>query len=90
MHDPLNPPSVLLFDVNETLLDIEPLQKSVADVLLDDDAAKLWFTTMPQYSLVMTVNDQYASFGDIGVAVLQMLARNRDVVLKVEGMRSIP
>ena len=89
MHDPLTPPRVLLFDVNETLLDIEPLHRAVADVLLDDDAAKLWFTTMLQYSLVMTVSDQYASFGDIGAAVLQMLARNRDVVLKAEDAKQV-
>ena len=89
MHDSLTPPRVLLFDVNETLLDIEPLQKAVADVLLDDDAAKLWFTTMLQYSLVMTVSDQYASFGDIGAAVLQMLARNRDVVLKAKDAKQV-
>jgi len=89
MHDPLTPPRVLLFDVNETLLDIEPLHKAVAEVLLDDDAAKLWFTTMLQYSLVMTVSDQYASFGDIGAAVLQMLARNRDVVVKAEDAKQV-
>ena len=84
MNDVSMPPSVLLFDVNETLLDIKPLQKAVAEVLMSEDAAKLWFTTMLQYSLVMTVSHQYASFGDVGAAVLQMLARNRDVVLKVE------
>jgi len=87
--DPLIPPRVLLFDVNETLLDLEPLQKAVADVLLDDDAGKLWFTTMLQYSLVMTVSGQYASFGDIGAAVLQTLARNRDVVVKAEDARQV-
>ena len=37
---------------------------------------------MLQYSLVMTVSDQYASFGDIGAAVLQMLVRSRDIALK--------
>ncbi len=89
MHAPLTPPRVLLFDVNETLLDIEPLLNAVADVLLGNDAAKLWFTTMLQYSLVMTVSDQYASFGDIGAAVLQMLARNRDIVLKAEDAKQV-
>jgi len=89
MHDPLTPPSVLLFDVNETLLDIKPLQRAVEDVLLDDDAAKLWFTTMLQYSRVMTVSDEYASCGDSGAAVLQMRARNRDVVLKVEDAKQV-
>ena len=61
MHDYSIRPLVVLFDVNETLLDIKPLQIAVTDVLLDEGAAKLWFTTMLQYSLVMTVSDQYAS-----------------------------
>ena len=89
MGDSLTLPSVLLFDVNETLLDIEPLQKAVGEVLLDNDAATLWFTTMLQYSLVMTVSDQYASFGDIGAAVLQMLARNRNIVLKPDDAKQV-
>jgi len=34
MHNPLTPTCVLLFDVNETLLDFESLKKVVVDVLL--------------------------------------------------------
>lgn len=74
-------PLVLLFDVNETLLDLAPLKQKVGDILLDPHAASLWFTTMLQYSLVMTVSEQYVPFGDIGAATLQMLARNYDMVL---------
>jgi 2-haloacid dehalogenase len=74
-------PLVLLFDVNETLLDMAPLKQRVGDILLDPHAASLWFTTMLQYSLVMTVSEQYAPFGDIGAATLQMLARKYDMVL---------
>ncbi len=74
-------PAVLLFDVNETLLDLHPLKESINNVLLDSDGATLWFTTMLQYSLVMTVSDQYAPFPEIGMATLQMLAKNREVVL---------
>lgn len=69
MDDPLTRPRVLLFDVTETLLDIEPLQETVTDVLVDDDAPKLGFTTMLQYSLVMTVGGRHASYGDMGAAV---------------------
>ena len=50
----------MLLNVKETLLDIKPMQKAVADVLLDEGAAKLWFT-MLQYSLVKAVSDHYAS-----------------------------
>ncbi len=89
MHDGSIRPRVILFDVNETLLDIKPLQKAVAAVLRDEAAAKLWFTTMLQYSLVMTVSDQYASFGEIGAAALQMLARDRDITLTVDDAKQV-
>lgn len=81
-------PLVLLFDVNETLLDTAPLKQKVGDILLDPRAAQLWFTTMLQYSLVMTVSDQYTGFPDIGAATLQMLARNSDIALSLDDAKS--
>ena len=74
-------PSVLLFDVNETLLDLAPVKENVDAVLIENGAWRLWFTTMLHYSLVTTVANRHAPLLDIGVATLQMLARNRDVVL---------
>lgn len=74
-------PLVLLFDVNETLLDLTPLTESITNVLLDERAPKLWFTTMLQYSLVMSVSGQHAPFSKIGAAVLEMVAKNYDVAL---------
>lgn len=74
-------PAVLLFDVNETLLNLQPLEESIDAVLLENGASRLWFTTMLQYSLVMTVSGQYQALGEIGAATLQMMARNREVVL---------
>lgn len=81
-------PLVLLFDVNETLLDMAPLKQKVGDILLDPHAGSLWFTTMLQYSLVMTVSEQYAPFGDIGAATLQMLARKYDMVLEPDDAKA--
>lgn len=81
MHPVISKPKVLFFDVNETLLDIAPLKERVGDILLDARASELWFATMLHYSLAMTVSGQYAAFADIGAAVLQMMARNSDVVL---------
>ena len=51
MTDPLRRPSVIFFDVNETLLDLSPLQQSLAEVLGGrDDLLPLWFATTLQYS----------------------------------------
>ena len=52
---------------------------------------------MLQYSLVMTVSDEYASLADIGVATLQMLGKNYNVAIStaeahdiVGMMRTLP
>ncbi|MBK4737276.1 haloacid dehalogenase type II [Noviherbaspirillum sp. DKR-6] len=90
-------PKVLLFDVNETLLDIGPLATDINAVLGDKLAAKLWFASMLQHSMVMTVSQQHAALPDIGAAVLQMLAKNANTELSsadakkmLEPMRRLP
>lgn len=74
-------PAVLFFDVNETLLDLSPLETSIRAVLPGPDSPKLWFSTMLHYSLVMTVAGRKALLPDIGVAALRMLADGRGIVL---------
>lgn len=90
-------PKVLLFDVNETLVDIAPLKAKVGEALLDPRAADLWFATMLQYSLATTVSGQYFAFPDIGAAVLRMLATRSDVAIGqddakqlLSAMKSLP
>jgi 2-haloacid dehalogenase len=77
------------FDVNETLLDLSRLKQRIDEVLLTKGAATLWFTTMLQHSLVMTVSDQYTALSDIGVATLKMIAKNHDVALADSEARDI-
>ncbi|WP_299782380.1 haloacid dehalogenase type II [uncultured Formosa sp.] len=92
-------PKVLFFDVNETLLDLTTMKKSVGDALGGrPDLLPLWFTTMLQYSLVTTVGRQYNDFGIIGVAALQMVAANNGITISesdaktaiLTPLRSIP
>jgi len=81
-------PKVLFFDVNETLLDLTVMKKSVGDALGGrSDLLSLWFTTMLQYSLVNTVGRQYEAFGIIGAAALQMVAANHGITLTEEEAR---
>lgn len=75
-------PKVIFFDVNETLLDLEPVKKTVGEALGGrSDLVPLWFTTMLQYSLVTTVADRYSDFGEIAVACLYMVAGNHGIEL---------
>ncbi|AFC26297.1 haloacid dehalogenase type II [Saprospira grandis] len=80
-----NRPKVLFFDVNETLLDLTAMRKNVAKALNNrEDLLPLWFTTMLQYSLVMTSARQYQDFGIIGAAALQMVAANQGITISAE------
>jgi 2-haloacid dehalogenase len=77
-----NLPAILFFDVNETLLDLEPVKRSVSQTLGNrPELVPLWFTNLLQYSLVVTVSDQFRDFGSLGVATLRMLAESRDITL---------
>ncbi len=80
-----NRPKLLIFDVNETLLDLKPLVKSVAKALGGkEELVELWFTTMLQYSLVETTSGSYREFGEIGAAVMTMVARNHGIGLSMD------
>lgn len=78
-------PKVLFFDVNETLLDLQPVKSSITKILGGKpELATLWFTTMLQYSLVVSASNQYKDFGVIGVAVLLMVAKNNNIDITEE------
>lgn len=69
-------PSVILFDVNETLLDMTPLKKKVNSLLKSKRGFKLWFTMLLHYSLVDNCTDQYHNLPVIGNATLKMAAKS--------------
>ena len=85
MKTKLPAPKVLIFDVNETLLDLAPLKKSVGEALGGrEDLLPLWFSTMLHYSLVETLSDNYHSFGEIGTAALMMVAETRGIEMEYD------
>lgn len=71
----LNRPQLLIFDVNETMLDLSKLQQAVNQEFKSETAFKQWFALLLQYSLVDTVTGNYHNFGQIGDAALDMLAQ---------------
>lgn len=81
-------PEVILFDVNETLLDLTLVKESVGKALGGrPELAPLWFTTMLHHSLVTTLADRYSNFGDIGAACLRMMAMNHGIALDEEAAK---
>jgi 2-haloacid dehalogenase len=83
-------PKVLFFDVNETLLDLAPMEKTIGKALGGKkELLALWFTTMLQYSLVTSASGHYKPFSHIGAAVLQMVAANNSLNISEENAREI-
>jgi len=70
-----NRPQVLLFDVNETLLDLSPLRQAINQEFGFEFAFTQWFGLLLQYSLVETVTGSYHDFRELGGAALTMLAQ---------------
>jgi 2-haloacid dehalogenase len=88
---------VLVFDVNETLLDLRELDEPFARVFGDAAVRSQWFQQLLQNALVSTVTDTYADFGAIGRAALQMVAARRrhelsedDAALILGTLRRLP
>ena len=77
-------PKVLVFDVNQTMLDLNSLRPQFARVFGDGKALDEWFSLLLHYSLVVTVADAYADFATVGRAVLEMLANTKGVKLSSE------
>ncbi|MBB1438958.1 haloacid dehalogenase type II [Shewanella sp. SG41-4] len=78
-------PKVIIFDVNETLLDLENMRASVGKALNGrEDLLPLWFSTMLHHSLVVSATGDYQTFGSIGVASLQMVAEINGIAITPE------
>jgi 2-haloacid dehalogenase len=82
-------PRILVFDVNQTMLDLNALRPQFEHVFGSGSALDEWFSLLLQYSLVVTVTDAYSDFGTVGGAVLEMLASMRGVQLSAENKTRI-
>ena len=75
----LNKPKLIVFDVNETLLDLEPLRLKVNHALNNNFAFEIWFCKLLHYSLVETVTERYNDFSSIAAATLRMVAQSFEI-----------
>jgi 2-haloacid dehalogenase len=67
-------PSICVFDVNETLLDIEYLAPVFQRVFGDKRVLRQWFDNLILYSDAITLSGPYTTFFTLGQGVLRMLA----------------
>jgi len=70
---------LIVFDVNETLLDLQTMEPIFERVFGGTEAMRLWFANLILYSAALTVARCYVPFTDIGAAVMKMLADTRGI-----------
>lgn len=88
---------VLVFDVNETLLDVAALDPLFEELFGDASVRREWFGQMLQSAFVSTITGTYRDFGTLGMSALAMIARRRGVEISNDeraalgsGMRQLP
>jgi 2-haloacid dehalogenase len=70
---------LIVFDVNETLLDLGTMEPTFERIFGEKSAIRLWFANLIMYSAALTVAGCYVPFTDIGSAVMKMLADTRGI-----------
>jgi 2-haloacid dehalogenase len=70
---------LIVFDVNETLLDLETIEPIFERIFGEKGAMRLWFANLILYSEALTLAGCYVPFNDIGSAVMKMLADTRGI-----------
>ena len=91
------PPDLLVFDVNETLLDLGGVKAAFAKVFGSADLLGEWFLRLLLGSMVSNGVGQYRPFLEIGTEAMLVLAEKHDVSITpdqavevVSVMRSLP
>jgi 2-haloacid dehalogenase len=70
---------LIVFDVNETLLDLQTMEPIFERIFGERQAMRLWFANLILYSAALTVASAYVPFTEIGGAVMKMLADTRGI-----------
>jgi 2-haloacid dehalogenase len=89
--------NICVFDVNETLLDLQPIHAELEQISGNPNLGKLWFGQLIQSALVSTITGEYRDFGTLGSSALDMVAEQQKLDLSdsdkqsvLEKMRELP
>ena len=88
---------VIVFDVNETLLDLAALDDLFSEILGSAGTRQAWFQQVLRSALVTTVVGEYCNYSEIAVAAIESIAARRGIELRdddcdrvLEGMLHLP
>lgn len=82
-------PAVLVFDVNETLIDIESLAPVFERIFGEPHVMREWFNQLVMYSMTATLAGHYIDYFTLGQGLLPMLAEIYGVQITEDDVRSV-
>jgi 2-haloacid dehalogenase len=80
---------LIVFDVNETLLDLKSLDPHFERIFGSASVRTSWFGQVLRNSLVATITGHYEDFGKIAASALTMIAQMHDLQLSEEDRTAI-
>ena len=81
--------SVLVFDVNETLLDFEPITPFFERIFGDPRVLREWMAQLFMYSMTTTLAGLYVDYFTLGQGLLQMVADIHGVPITEEDLTGV-
>src|SRR5262245_7155997 len=82
-------PSVVVFDVNETLIDIEALSPLFQRVFGDGRVLREWFGQLVLYSMTTTLSGLYEDFFALGRGVFEMVGAVHGVAIEAADVEAL-
>jgi 2-haloacid dehalogenase len=80
---------LIVFDVNETLLDIDILEPLFARIFGAPERMREWFAQLILYSETLSLAGPYVPFGTLGGGVLRMLGQIHEVAITDDHVRDL-
>jgi 2-haloacid dehalogenase len=82
-------PSVLVFDVNETLINFESMNDLFERIYGDKRAMREWLGHLIMYSMTITLSGLYVDYYSLGQGLLQMVGSVHGVAVKPKDIEEI-
>src|SRR5580700_11994382 len=82
-------PSVLVFDVNETLIDFESMNQLFERIYGDNRVMREWLGHLIMYSMTLTLSGLYVDYYSLGQGLLQMIGSIKGVNIRPEDHEEI-
>lgn len=82
-------PTVVAFDVIETLFDLRPLREPLKDAGLPAAALGEWFARMLRDAMALTLTGVYKPFAEVAKGTLQAMLADAEVVAKAKQVEAV-